>query len=147
MEEERIQLYKKAARSIVGNEPQEENCHQHSISFAFSLQILSSEGLAVKGDATLQKSTTGVPQRASRPDNTNDLYDDQQLGIMPRSAIRWKPTSPTQAGQDIYPHAHNGTTTSLTSHHWQQKSRVMSAACPVYRVPGRWDGPSCVGEL
>ncbi len=90
-----------AARSVAGYESQEKNSSQRSISLSFSLQILSGEGLSVKGDASMQRTSTGIPPRASRPADTTDEYDDQLPGAMPKSQLRWKPTNQVTAGQDV----------------------------------------------
>lgn len=88
--------YEEATRNVVGYEPQENTHNQRSVSFSFSLQILTREGLSLKGDMTMQK--TVVPQRASKP-VTVDIeqeYDDNSVTSMPRSAIRFRGTQPTQ---------------------------------------------------
>lgn len=81
------------AHSVLGNGPQEAPINQRSTSFSFSLQIVAREGLSVRGDMTMQK--TSVPQRASRPvQQTPDVeeYDDESVARTPRSAIHWKAT-------------------------------------------------------
>ena len=82
------------AHNIPGYEPLETNINERSTSFSFSLQIVTREGLSVRGDITMQK--TIVPQRASRPVQQQPLdieeYDDESVVCTPRSAIRWKAT-------------------------------------------------------
>jgi len=82
-----------AAQNVTGYEPQQENTYQRKVSVAFSLQFIMNEGLSVRGETTLNKTTTGIPQRASRVQQpTTDVaeeYDDK-LFDAPRSAIHWK---------------------------------------------------------
>lgn len=80
---------------IAGTEPQETTSNQRTTSFSFSLQIRNSEGLSIKGDATMQKTVTGVPARASRPVDVEE-YDDDSVAKMPRSAIRFRSTQAAQ---------------------------------------------------
>ncbi len=71
---------------------------KQAVIFHFSLQIRTEEGFSIRGEAGMNKTTTGIPQRASRqPDVTEDV-DDQLPQAMPRSQIRWRAT---QAGQDV----------------------------------------------
>jgi len=87
-------LEEDATRSITGDESHKENTYQRSVSLSFSLQILSREGVTMRGDATMQKTTSGVPQRASRPTaDVTQEYDDDTVGSMPRSALVWRATN------------------------------------------------------
>ncbi len=84
---------------VTDHESQHENLDQRSISFQFSLQILTREGFSVKGEATMDKTSTSVPPRASRqpvPDIEQE-YDDDSVTHMPRSAIRFRSTQPQLA--------------------------------------------------
>ncbi len=78
-----------ATRSIMGDESQGENTYRSSFSLRFSLQLCTHEGLAVKGDMSMDK--TAVPSRASRP--TVQDYDDDTVGMMPHSALVWRATT------------------------------------------------------
>ncbi len=67
-----------------------------STSLSFSLQIITGEGLSIRGDATMQKTPIGVPQRASRPvqqiaPDIDLEYDDDNVAKIPRSALRHRP--------------------------------------------------------
>lgn len=87
-------LEEEATRSITGDESHRENTYQRSISLSFSMQILSREGFTLRGDATMQKTSTGIPQRASRPPaDVTQEYDDDTVGGMPRSAVVWRATT------------------------------------------------------
>jgi len=91
-----ILIEESTTHGIADHEPQDENQHQHSISFQFSLQILTREGFSVKGEATMNKTSTSVPPRASRqpaPDIDQE-YDDDSVTHMPRSAVRFRSTQP-----------------------------------------------------
>jgi len=79
---------------VTDHEPQHENLDQRSISFQFSLHILTREGFSVKGEASMDKTSTSVPQRASRqpmPD-VDQEYDDDSVAKMPQSAVRFRST-------------------------------------------------------
>ena len=95
--------YEEVAHGVTGYEPLQENtCNRHSISVAFSLQILAREGFSVHGDITMQK-TANIPQRASKPvtPDIEQQYDDDSAGTMPRSAIRYRSsTEPTHTLQE-----------------------------------------------
>jgi len=107
------------AHTVVGYEPHETTVDQRTTSFSFSLQILAREGLSVRGDMTMQK--TSVPQRASRPVDIEQEYDDDSVAKMPRSAIRFRSTQaqgpntgPIQAqGTPVVTHRVSGTTRLL----------------------------------
>jgi len=89
-----ILIEESTTHGIADHEPQHENLDQHSIRFQFSLQILSREGFSVKGEATMDKTSTSVPPRASRqpvPDIDQE-YDDDSVAHMPRSAVRFRST-------------------------------------------------------
>ncbi len=91
-----------AAQQFAAVEPlDEKNLDQRSISFRFSLQIIAREGLSVRGDAHMQRTRMDIPQRASRPADVTEVFDDLQPQAMPRSQIRWRPTNQAQAGQDV----------------------------------------------
>ena len=69
-----------------------------SIGLSFSLFLRSREGLGITGDMTMQKTATGIPQRASKP-VTVDIeqeYDDDSAARMPRSAVRFRSTTQPQ---------------------------------------------------
>jgi len=86
------------AHNVASYEPQHENLYQRSISFQFSLQILTREGFSVKGEAFMDKTSTSVPPRTSRqpvPDIDQE-YDDDSVAHMPRSAVRFRSTQPHQ---------------------------------------------------
>jgi len=92
--------------------------HQ-SIAFRFSFQIITGgEGLAFKGDAGTQKTST-VPQRASKPVQvTNDVeqeYDDNSVSSMPRSAVRFCSTTEPQPTRTTGPTAVAPVTTHRVS--------------------------------
>jgi len=86
------------AHGVTSDEPQYENLEQHSISFQFSLQILTREGFSVKGEAFMDKTSTSVPLRASRQPvlDIDQEYDDDSVTHMPRSAVRFHPTQAHQ---------------------------------------------------
>ena len=96
--------YEETAPCITDTRPQENTVYQNSTSFSFSLQILAHEGFSVKGDMTMQKTST-VPPRASKPvlstPDVDEQYDDNSITQMPRSALRLRstptPTSEQQA--------------------------------------------------
>lgn len=80
---------------IAAHQPlQETTDNRQSVSFSFSLQILTHEGLSLKGDATVNKTST-VPQRASKPVDVEQEYDDT-VTSMPRSAVRYRASQPQQ---------------------------------------------------
>jgi len=86
------------AHNVASYEPQHENLYQRSISFQFSLQILTREGFSVKGEVFMGKTSTSVPPRTSRqpvPDIDQE-YDDDSVAHMPRSAVRYRSTQPHQ---------------------------------------------------
>jgi len=89
---------------ITGYEPQHENLEHRSMSFQFSLQILPREGFSVKGEATMDKTSTSVPPRASRhpsPDIDQE-YDDDSVAHMPRSVLHHRPIrQPNQQQQSV----------------------------------------------
>ncbi len=90
-----IEIQEEATLRNGGIEPLQENtCNRRSISLAFSLQILAREGLSVRGDVTMQK--TAVPQRASKPVDSEQEYDDDSVSSMPRSALVWRATNAPQ---------------------------------------------------
>ncbi len=89
-------LTENTTHGIADHEPQQENVDKRSTSFCFSLQILAREGFSVRGDVTMQKTAT-VPQRASKPVDIDQEYDDDSVGSMPRSAIRFRSTQPQAA--------------------------------------------------
>jgi len=83
---------------VIDHEPQYENLYQQSISFQFSLQIVTREGFSVKGEAFMDKTSTTVPQRSSQqpvPDIDQE-YDDDSVTRTPRSAVRYRSTQPHQ---------------------------------------------------
>ena len=92
-----------AASCVAGTKPLENNVNQQSISFSFSLQILAREGASLRGDASMQKTSTAPQkiQRASRPiQSTTDIdqeYDGDNASSMPHSAIRFRSTTQPQA--------------------------------------------------
>jgi len=99
-----IDYHEETASCIADTRPQENTDNRRSISLGFSLQIRTSEGLSIKGDMTMQKTST-VPPRASKPTQvTPDVeqeYDDDTVNQMPHSAVRFRstqaPTSQQQA--------------------------------------------------
>ncbi len=93
-----LKSIEEVTHNVAGYEPQETTMNQRSISLSFSLQILAREGFSVRGDATMQKTAT-VPQRASKPVDIDQEYDDDSVGSMPRSAIRFRSTQQPQAAQ------------------------------------------------
>ena len=101
--------YEEATHGVTGYEPQETTHSQRSVNFSFSLQILTREGLSLRGEASMQKNAP-VPQRASKP-VTVDIeqeYDDNSVTSMPRSAIRFRSTTqePTHTRTtDVLPRA------------------------------------------
>ncbi len=93
-----IDYEERAAQSFAGFKPQENTMNQHSTSFRFSLQILAHEGFSVKGDMSMSKTETTIPQRASAkpvqgPADVEEEYDDT-LDSTPRSALRFRSTQP-----------------------------------------------------
>jgi len=91
-------MEERTTHSVTGHEPQHENLAQHSMRFQFSLQIVTREGFSVKGEAFMDKTSTSVPQRASRqpvPDIDQE-YDDDSVAHMPRSVLRHRTTQPQQ---------------------------------------------------
>ncbi len=91
-EGETILIEESTAHNVASYEPQHENLEQRSISFQFSLQILTREGFSVWGDATMQK--TSVPQRASRPvQQATDIDEGLDDVRTPSSARRYKQTT------------------------------------------------------
>jgi len=88
-------IEERTTHGVASHEPQHENLTYRSTSFQFSLQILSREGFSVKGEATMDKTSTSVPPRTSRqpvPDIDQE-YDDS-VAKMPRSAIRHRSIHP-----------------------------------------------------
>jgi len=91
-----ILIEESTTHDVASHEPQHENRHQQSLRFQFSLQILTREGFSVKGEASMDKTSTSVPQRASRqpiPDIDQE-YDDDSVAHMPRSVLRHRSTQP-----------------------------------------------------
>lgn len=93
--------YEETASCIADTRPQENTDNRRSISLGFSLQIRTDEGLSIRGDINMQKTST-VPPRASKPaQSTTDVeeqYDDNSVTQMPRSAVRFRSTQ-TPASQ------------------------------------------------
>jgi len=114
--------YEDATRTIAGYEPQENTHNQRSVSFSFSLQILTREGLSLKGDATMQKTTT-VPQRASKPVTVDveQEYDDDNVSTTPRSALRFRSTTQPQLTRTTGPIA----VAPVTTHHVSGSTRLL----------------------
>ncbi len=90
-----------AAQSFAGFKPQENTSNQRSTSFSFSLQILTHEGLSLKGDMNMSKTGTAIPARASKPMaapvtvDVEQEYDDK-LDNTPPSALRFRSTQPQE---------------------------------------------------
>ncbi len=133
-----------AAQQFAAIEPlDEKNLDQRSISFGFSLQIIAREGLSVRGDAHMQKTTTGIPRRASLPADVTEDFDDQLPQAMPRSQIRWRPTNQATAGQDVLaPHGctQDATVPQATTRRISGSTRgglyVLLALCLAYLYVG-----------
>jgi len=101
-------LEESTTHGVTDHEPQYKNLHQRSIRFQFSLQILPREGFSVKGEASMDKTSTSVPSRASRqpvPDIEQE-YDDNSVAQMPRSALRHRSIQPHQQ-QPVSPQTPN----------------------------------------
>lgn len=68
-----------------------------SVNFGFTLQILTQNKLAIKGEVQMSQQTkTQVPQRASAPVDIEQVYDDS-VTSMPRSAVRYRAAQPQQS--------------------------------------------------
>jgi len=87
--------YEEVTHGVTGYAPLQENTHRHSISFCLSVMKRSHEGLSITGDVTMSK--TAIPQRASKPVDIEQVYDDDSASSsMPRSAVRYRATQPQQ---------------------------------------------------
>ena len=92
-----------------------------SVGLSFSLQLCTREGFSVKGDASMQKTATNVPLRASKPVTVDveQEYDDDSVGKMPRSAIRYRSsTEPQPRTTDVLP-------TPTTTHRVSGNTRLL----------------------
>jgi len=99
----RMIAYEETASCIADTRPQENTVNRQSISLGFSLQIRTDEGLSIRGDINMQKTST-VPPRASKPvlstPDVDEQYDDNSITQMPRSALRLRSTpTPTSEQQ------------------------------------------------
>ncbi len=92
-----LKSIEEATRSMTGYEPLQENTYRQSISFSLSFLKRSHEGLSIAGDMSMSKTATAVPQRASKPVDIEQEYDDDSVTHMPRSAVRFRSTQPQAA--------------------------------------------------